>query len=106
MCVSHLLFLRFLPVVQEEQGSGQEKHAPQDDDEGTQHESVAQTEEPPQRRAGIALLEGVRDLQRRSGEHVVDITEKQEREEAFFTHTNVRRDFTATISAHSACQRQ
>lgn len=67
-CVSHLLFLCLLPVVQEEQGSGQEKHAPQDDDEGTQHESVAQTEEPPQRRAGVALLEGVRDLQRRNRE--------------------------------------
>lgn len=71
-CVSLLLFLRLLPIVQEEEGSGQEKHAPKDDDEGTQHEGVAQTEEPPKRRGGITLLEGVWDLQRRNHECPVD----------------------------------
>lgn len=115
--MSHLLFLCLLPVVQEEQGSGQEKHAPQDDDEGTQHESVAQTEEPPQRRGGVALLEGVGDLQRRNRERKVDIGEKKyattrKREGIFTSHQReqphcgfARRDFTATVSTHSACQR-
>lgn len=47
--LSHLLFLGLLPVVQEEEGRGEEKHAPQDDDEGAEHQGVAQTEEAPQR---------------------------------------------------------
>lgn len=60
--LSHLLFLGLLSVIQEKQSSGQEKHAPQDDDEGTEHEGIAQAEEPPQRWHGVALLKGVRDL--------------------------------------------
>lgn len=48
-CLSHLLFFSLLSVIQEKQGSGQEKHAPQDDDERTEHEGIAQTEETPQR---------------------------------------------------------
>lgn len=48
-CLSHLLFLSLFSVVQEKQGSGQEKHAPQDDDERAEHEGIAQTEELPQR---------------------------------------------------------
>lgn len=64
-CLSHLLFLGLLPVIQEKQRRGQEKHAPQDDDEGTEHEGIAQTEEPPQRWRSVALLEGVRDLENR-----------------------------------------
>lgn len=47
--LSHSLLLSLLSVIQEEQGRGQEKHAPQDDDEGTQHQGIAQTEEVPQR---------------------------------------------------------
>lgn len=39
--LSHLLFVGLLPVIQEKQCSGQEKHAPQDDDEGTEHEGIA-----------------------------------------------------------------
>lgn len=62
-CLSHLLFLGLLPVIQEKQRSGQEKHAPQDDDKGTEHEGIAQTEEPPQRWRSVALLKGIRDLQ-------------------------------------------
>lgn len=62
-CLSHLLFFSLLPVIQEKQGSGQEKHAPQDDDEGTEHEGIAQTEETPQRRCSVALLKGIWDLQ-------------------------------------------
>lgn len=46
--LSHLLFLGLLPVVQEEEGGGQEKHAPKDDDEGAEHQGIAQTEEAPQ----------------------------------------------------------
>jgi len=61
-CLSHLLFLGLLPVIQEKQRRGQEKHAPQDDDEGTEHEGIAQTEEPPQRWRRIALLKVVGDL--------------------------------------------
>lgn len=48
-CLSHLLFLGLLSVVQEKQRSGQEKHAPQDDDKGTEHEGITQAEEPPLR---------------------------------------------------------
>lgn len=58
-CLRHLLFLSLLSVIQEEQGRGQEKHAPQDNDEGTQHQGIAQTEEVPQRGSLVALLEGV-----------------------------------------------
>lgn len=61
-CLSHLLFLGLLPVIQEKQRCGQEKHAPQDDDEGTKHEGIAQAEEPPQRWRSVALLKGVGDL--------------------------------------------
>lgn len=46
-CLNHLLFLGLLSVIQEKQCSGQEKHAPQDDDEGTEHEGIAQTQELP-----------------------------------------------------------
>lgn len=47
--MSHLLFVSLVSVIQEEKGCDQEKHAPQDDDEGAEHQGIAQTEEAPQR---------------------------------------------------------
>ena len=56
------LLVCLLPVVQEEEGGGQEEHATEHDDKGAQHEGIAQAEELPQDGRGIALLEAVRDL--------------------------------------------
>lgn len=48
LCELVQLFLSFLPVVQEKQRRGQEEHAPQDNDEGTEHEGISKTQELPQ----------------------------------------------------------
>lgn len=60
---SHLLGLGFVFVIQEIERGSQEKHAPQDDDEGAKHEGIAQTQEPPQCWCSVLLLKGVGDLQ-------------------------------------------
>lgn len=61
LCCLVTLGLGFIFVIQEIERGGQEKHAPQDDDEGTKHEGIAQTQEPPQCWCSVLLLKGVRD---------------------------------------------
>lgn len=58
----HSLLLGLGTVTEEEESSGKEEHAPQDDDEGAEHEGVAQTQELPERGVLGALADQVRDL--------------------------------------------
>lgn len=41
------LFLRFVTIVKEEEGGGQEEHPSQNNDKGAEHEGIAQAQELP-----------------------------------------------------------